>query len=80
MSKVTSLENMFYGCLSVSSLPNISKWDISNIKNVKDMKSIFTKCYSLISLPDISRLRISFYNIDNDIIEECILLLFFPKV
>ena len=43
---------MFRSCSSLKSLPDISKW---NIKNVKDMSEMFFGCYSLISLPDISK-------------------------
>ena len=42
---------MFYGCSSLSSLPDISKW---NTNNVKDMRYMFYGCSSLSSLPDIS--------------------------
>ena len=43
---------MFYCCKSLNSLPDISKWDTSN---VKDMSNMFSGCYSLDSLPDISK-------------------------
>ena len=36
----------------LKSLPNISKW---NTSNVNDMREMFYKCDSLISLPDISK-------------------------
>ena len=42
---------MFYGCYSLNSLPDISKWDTSNVKNMSDM---FNGCSSLNSLPNIS--------------------------
>ena len=42
---------MFYGCSSLISLPDLSKFDT---KNVTNMNSMFSKCSSLISLPDIS--------------------------
>ena len=42
---------MFSG-LSLESLPDISKW---NIENVKDISNMFSDCYSLKSLPDISK-------------------------
>ena len=37
-------------------LPNISKW---NTSNVKIMLGMFADCYSLVSLPDISKWDIS---------------------
>jgi surface protein len=47
---------MFFRCKSLISLPDISKWDTSN---VEDMNEMFYKCKSLISLPDISNLNLS---------------------
>ena len=43
---------MFTNCISLSSLPDISKW---NTNNVKDMSFMFYNCESLSSLPDISK-------------------------
>ena len=43
---------MFCECSSLSSLPDISKW---NTNNVKYMRDIFGGCKSLSSLPDISK-------------------------
>ena len=43
---------MFYGCSSLSSLPDISKW---NTNNVNYMSNIFKGCSSLSSLPAISK-------------------------
>ncbi len=45
------MSNMFYGCRSLISLPDISNW---NTSNVEYMDGMFSECYSLISLPDIS--------------------------
>ena len=42
---------MFHGCSLLSSLPDISKW---NTSNVEKMKCMFAECKSLKSLPDIS--------------------------
>ena len=55
------MNNMFEGCSSLISIPDISKWDISNITNINGM---FPKCYSLISITDISKLNFS--NIDKN--------------
>ena len=49
---ITNMHAMFYGCSSLISLPNISKWNTSKIT---DMSSLFGKCTSLITLPDISK-------------------------
>ena len=47
---------MFYHCSSLLSLPDISKWDTSNVSN---MDSLFFDCKSLEALPDISNWNIS---------------------
>ena len=49
---------MFCDCSSLSSLPDISKWNTSNVIN---MSYMFYACSSLSSLPDISK-----WNIRND--------------
>ena len=51
-SKVTNVSQMFSGCKSLISLPDISKW---NTENIIDMSYMFYDCNSLISLPDISK-------------------------
>ena len=43
---------MFSCCLSLSSLPDISKW---NTKNVGNMSKMFIQCLSLNSLPNIGK-------------------------
>ena len=51
-TNATSMSWMFYGCFSLISLPDISKFDT---KNVINMSGMFNGCFSLISLPDISK-------------------------
>ena len=46
------ISGMFDDCKSLSSLPDISKW---NTSNVTDMSGMFRYCNSLSSLPDISK-------------------------
>ena len=41
---------MFYRCSSLTSLPNIRKWNTNNVIN---MEGIFQGCTSLTNLPDI---------------------------
>ena len=48
----TNMSEMFENCLSLSSLPDISKW---NTINVIDMSGMFNYCSSLFSFPDISK-------------------------
>ena len=52
ITNITNMSYMFYGCSSLSSLPDISKW---NTSNVTDMSCMFDRCSSLSSLPDISK-------------------------
>ena len=56
---ITNMSYLFGGdglfeksCDKLISLPDISKWDT---QNVKDMSYMFSDCKSLISLPDISK-------------------------
>ena len=51
ISKITDCTNMFFGCISLYSLPDIQNWDT---KNITDMTSMFTYCRSLNPFPDIS--------------------------
>ena len=44
------MESMFFGCSSLLSLTDISKWNTSNVTN---MGYMFEDCSSLSSLPDI---------------------------
>ena len=52
INNITNLSCMFFGCTSLSSLPNISKWNTNKVKN---MREIFYNCSSLLNLPDISK-------------------------
>ena len=51
-NKIKCIILIFSGCFSLISIPNISKWDISNVTN---MLGLFEVCIKLISLPDISK-------------------------
>ena len=46
------LSGMFYGCSSLLSLPDISKWNLSNVDNICGM---FCGCKSLSYIPNISK-------------------------
>ena len=52
INNITNMNYMFCGCSSLSSLPDISKWNINNVTN---MSSMFSECSSLSSIPDISK-------------------------
>ena len=49
---IINIEGIFAGCSSLTSLPDLSKWNTNNINN---MAGIFHGCSSLISIPDISK-------------------------
>ena len=72
VEKITDMSYMFDGCSSLSSLPDISKW---NTSNVKDMSYIFYGCSSLLSLPDISKWNTSNVNNMSHMFYECSSLL-----
>ena len=46
------MSGIFGYCLSLTSLPDISKWNTSNVTN---MSGMFFGCISLTSLPEISK-------------------------
>ena len=50
INNVTDMSYMFSGCSSLSSLPDISKWNTNNVTN---MSFMFDLCSTLSSLPDI---------------------------
>ena len=52
VNNITDMSYMFYKCSSLSSLPDISKWNTSSVTN---MRYMFNGCSSLSSLPDISK-------------------------
>ena len=48
ITNVTDMSYMFYECSSLSSLPDISKW---NTSNVTDMGGMFTGCKDSLIIP-----------------------------
>ena len=44
------MSDMFYNCLLLSSLPDISKW---NTNNVNDMIDMFDNCILLLHIPNL---------------------------
>ena len=46
LTNVTDISYMFYGCSSLISLPDISKWDT---KNVTNMNYMFYGCHNLLN-------------------------------
>ena len=47
---------MFFNCISLQEIPDISDWNTYKANNIN---SIFSNCISLQSLPDISEWNIS---------------------
>ena len=50
--EIVSISRMFYNCVSLTSLPDLSEW---NTNNVTDFSGMFHNCASLSSLSDISQ-------------------------
>ena len=61
------MSDTFYGCSSLSSFPDISKW---NTKKVNDIFAMFSRCNSLSSLPNLYKL-ISQFKDSKNIFFEC---------
>ena len=62
------MSNMFNECLSLKSIPDISNW---NTSKVKDISQMFSCCSSLSSIPDISKWDISNVTNKKDIFYKC---------
>ena len=74
---VINMSNMFYGCISLELLPDISKWDTSKVNNMSNM---FNGCNSLKSLPDIKKLNTSNVIDMSNIFYRCISLKSLPDI
>ena len=68
---------MFYNCFSLSSLPDISKWNTNNIIHLNFM---FCKCTSLTSIADISKWKIVSKEKIFCLFSDCLLLLYYPDI
>jgi len=71
------MDLLFYNCSSLSSLPDISKW---NTKKVTSFNLMFAKCASLISIPDISKWKTKKLKEMNYLFSDCFMLLFPPNI
>ena len=47
------MKGLFYGCSSLKSLPDISKWNMKNVEDIY-MPCLFRYCSQIKWLPDIS--------------------------
>ena len=68
---------MFYECNSLISLPDLSKW---NTSNVNYMNFMFSGCNSLISLPDLSKWNTSNVNDMSEMFCGCNSLISLPDL
>ena len=59
INDILDVSYMFYTCLSLISIKELSKWNINKALNIEYM---FYKCSSLISLPNVSNKIISHMN------------------
>ena len=66
LNVITSLLSYKYS--NLTSLPDISKWDTSNVEN---MAGIFSGCEALLSLPDISKWNVSKVKYINSMFYAC---------
>ena len=75
--KITDMEDMFNGCLSLLSIPDISKWNTNNVTN---MQGIFSGCSTLSSLPDISKWNTNNVTNMSSMFDECSSLSSIPDI
>ena len=68
---------MFCGCSSLLSLPDISKWNTSNVNNIS---YIFYNCSSLSKLPDISKWNLKKVSNSCNIFDGCSSLIVDPEI
>ena len=68
---------MFSHSSSLSSLPDISKWNTNNV--ITNMNYMFSRCSSLSSLPDISKWKIKNLKDHENMFEGCSNSLKIPK-
>ena len=71
------MNDMFKGCTSLLSLPDISMWNTNEVKNIKE---IFEGCISLLSLPDISLLEFEAVHFIDNITKDCFSLMYLPDI
>ena len=68
---------MFYNCSSLQEIPDISKWNIYKVVNIR---GLFYGCSSLESLPDISKWNIDNVNDISEIFANCFSLKKIPDI
>ena len=71
------MNNMFSGCQLLLSLPDISKWNTSNVNNFSCM---FYKCQSLSIMPDISKWNLNKAYDIGSMFRDCSSLFILPDI
>jgi len=74
---INNMSYMFYGCISLKSLPDISLWNTSKVINMSNM---FNGCGNLSSLPDLSKWNTTNVTDISYIFCECNLLKSLPDI
>ena len=77
INNITNISFLFYGCSSLKSKPDISKW---NTNIINDISFLFYGCSSLKSIPDISKWNTNKCFNFFVIFANCILLLSLPNI
>ena len=75
-SKITRLSYLF-SCCKITSIPDISKWDTSNVESIDNM---FLHCFNLKSLPDISKWNTSNIKYITNLFSDCQKLEYIPDI
>ena len=75
-SKITRLSHLFSFC-KITSIPDISKWDTSNVEGLNCM---FLHCFHLKYLPDISNWNTSKVKSINNLFTDCRSLEYIPDI
>ena len=73
----TDISQLFGNCKLLSKLPDISKWDISNVKNTY---ALFRRCINLSHLPDISNWKTRNVTNMRNLFRKCRLLKSLPDI
>ena len=71
------MDKVFKSCKLLNYLPDISKWDTTNVKYMREM---FSNCTSLLSLPDISCWNVSKVSYMSSMFFLCSSLLYLPDI
>ena len=77
LQNIKKMNNLFEGCSSLYSIPDISNWNTSKVTN---MSYMFNECKSLLILPDISKWDISNVKNIKNMFARCSSLISLPDI